>query len=322
MTALYPEIEPYDHGLLDVGDGNRVYWETCGNPRGKPALFLHGGPGSGCTQRQRRLFDPDAYRIMLFDQRGCGRSTPHAGKPETDLSTNTTAHLIADIELLRRRLDIERWLLLGGSWGSTLALAYAEQYPDRVTEIILWGVTTGRHSEFDWVFRGGMAAFFPQEWDRLRDAIPAAERGRDIVEVYHELLHAPDPEVRQRAAYEWCLWESASPEWPPVPGLAPRFRDPAYAMAFARIVTHYVRHNGFLEDQSLLRNAGALAGIPGVLVNGRFDFGGSVGNAWELHRVWPGAEFVVVENAGHSAANTDIIQELVRATDGFRHTHR
>ena len=251
----YPEIEPYEHGMLDAGDGNLVYWETCGNPRGKPAVVLHGGPGSGCTEWHRRLFDPEAYRIVLFDQRNCGRSTPHASAPDIDLTRNTTAHLIADIELLRQRLNVERWLVLGGSWGCTLALAYAEQHPDRVTEMVLFGVTTGRRAEFDWLFRGGVAAFFPEQWERLRAALPADERDGDIVEAYHRLLFDPDPTVRERAAFEWCLWESATPAWPPAPGLAHRYTDPKFALAFARLVTHYVRHDAWIEDGSLLRDA-------------------------------------------------------------------
>ncbi len=317
MPGLFPEIEPVDHGMLKVGDGDLVYWETCGSPRGKPAVVLHGGPGSGCTNWQRRLFDPSAYRIVLFDQRGCGRSAPHAGAPDTDLASNTTSNLIADIELLRRHLDIDRWLVFGGSWGCTLALAYTETHPDRVTEMILFGVTTGRRKEFDWLFRGGVAVLFPEQWERLRTAVPVAERHGDIVEAYHRLLHDPDPAVRQRAAVAWCTWESATLAWPPAPRLSPRFTDPAFAMAFARLVTHYVRHNAWLEDGSLLRGADALAGIPGILVNGRFDLQAPIAWAWDLHRVWPRAELVVVDNAGHAADNPGITQELVRSTDQF-----
>lgn len=315
MTAtLYPEIEPYDRGLLDAGDGNRVYWETCGNPRGKPAVVLHGGPGSGCTPWHRRLFDPTSYRIVLFDQRGCGRSTPHASDPAADFATNTTAHLIDDIERLRRHLAIDRWLVLGGSWGSTLALAYAERNPQHVTEIILFGVTTGRHREFDWWFRGGAALFFPAQWERLRAAVPAAYRDGDIVEAYHRLLHDPDPGVRRRAAADWCTWESAGLAWPPGPGLSQRFNDPAYAMAFARLVTHYVRHNAWLADGVLFRDADALADIPGIMVQGRLDFGAPIASAWELAQVWPRADLVVVDEAGHAADHPGITAELVRAT--------
>lgn len=317
MTGLNPEIEPFEHGMLEVGDGNLVYWETCGNPRGKPAVILHGGPGSGCVPWHRRLFDPRAYRVVLFDQRNCGRSTPHASAPDTDLASNTTSNLIADIELLRQRLGVDRWLVFGGSWGSTLALAYAEKYPDRVTEMILFGVTTGRWREFDWLFRGGVAIFFPQQWERLRTNLPVDERHGDVVEAYHRLLHDPDPAIRQRAALEWCMWESATPAWPPTRGLARRFADPTFAMAFARLVTHYVRHNAWLEDGRLLRDTELLAEIPGILVNGRFDFQAPIGNAWELKRAWPRAELVVVEDAGHSPDNAGITRELIRACDRF-----
>jgi len=317
MTGLYPEIQPYEHGMLEAGDGNLVYWETCGNPRGKPAVVLHGGPGSGCTEWHRRPFDPNAYRVVLFDQRNCGRSTPHASEPDVDLASNTTHHLIADVELLRQRLNVERWLVFGGSWGSILALAYAEQYPDRVTEMVLFGVATGRRAEADWLFRGGVSAFFPEQWERLRAALPAAERDGDIVEAYHRLLFDPDPAVRGKAAFEWCMWESATPAWPPAPGLAQRFNDPKFALAFARLVTHFVRHDAWIEDGSLLRDAGALAGIPGIIVNGRFDFQAPIGNAWELKRAWPRAELVIVDNAGHAADNADLTAALVRATDRF-----
>ena len=317
MIGLYPEIEPYDHGTLEVGDGDLVYWETCGSPCGKSAVVFHGGPGSGCTNWHRRLFDPNAYRIVLFDQRGCGRSTPHASAPGTGLASNTTSNLIADIELLRQHLEIDRWLVLGGSWGSTLALAYTETHTDRVTEMILFGVTTGRRKEFDWWFRGGAAVLFPAQWERLRTVLPLDERDGDIVDAYHRLLHDPDPAVRQRAAVEWCTWESATPAWPPAPRLSPRFTDPAYAMAFARLVTHYVRHNAWLEDGSLLRGAHSLAGIPGIMVNGRFDLQSPIAWAWDLKRVWLRAELVVVDNAGHAADSPGITQELVRSTDQF-----
>jgi proline iminopeptidase len=317
VTGEYPEIEPFDQGLLEVGDGNLVYWETCGNPQGKPAVVFHGGPGSGCSPWYRALFDPSAYLVALFDQRNCGRSKPHASDPATDLSGNTTQNLISDAELLRQRLDVERWLVFGGSWGSTLALAYAETHPDRVTEMVLAGVTTGRKSEFDWLFRGGVALLFPEQWEKLLAALPRSERDGDIVDAYHRLLNDEDPAVRRRAVEAWCLWESATPAWPPTDGLAERFEDPDYALAFARIVTHYVRHNAWLEDEVLFRNAGRLAAIPGVLVNGRFDFQSPIGNAYELKRVWPRAELVVVDDAGHVPTG-EIAREIVRATDRFR----
>jgi proline iminopeptidase len=314
MTGFYPEIEPYDLGMLEVGDGNRVHWEVCGKPRVKPAIVLHGGPGSGGTDWHRRLFDPSAYRIVLFDQRGCGRSRPHAGAPVKELAANTTWNLVADIERLRQHLGVRRWLVLGGSWGSILALAYAEGHPDRVTELILFGVTTGRRKEFDWWFRGGASVLFPEQWERLRAGL-AAERDGDVVEGYHRLLHDPDPAVRQRAAVAWCTWESTTLAWPPAPRLSPRFTDPPYALAFARLVTHYVRHNAWFEDGTLLRGTDALSGIPGIMVQGRLDLQARIAWAWDLHRAWPRAELVTVDTAGHSADSAGITAELVRATD-------
>jgi proline iminopeptidase len=309
----YPESEPFDSGLLDVGDGNLVYWELCGNADGKPAVVFHGGPGSGCSPWWGTLFDPAAYRVVLFDQRNCGRSRPHASDPGTDLSANTTQHLIADAERIREHLGIERWLVLGGSWGSTLGLAYAETHPDRVTEIVLCAITTGRHAELDWLFRGGLARFFPEQWARLVDGLPEG----DVVEAYHRLLNDPDPGVRRRATTSWCLWESAAPAWPPTDGLAERFTDPDYAHAFARIVTHYVMHNVWLEDEILLRNADRLRDIPGALSHGRFDFQAPLENAYALSRAWPQAKLVVIDDAGHMPTDA-VTRELTRATDGFR----
>jgi proline iminopeptidase len=315
VEALYAELEPYDSGLLDVGDGNAVFWESYGNPQGKPAVALHGGPGSGRWKTMPRLFDPDAYRVVLYDQRNCGGSTPHASEPDIDLRSNTTANLVADLELLRERLEVEQWLVVGGSWGSTLALAYAGEHRRRVSELILFGVTTGRHTEFDWVFRGGLARFFPAQWDRLLAGLP--DSSADVLEAYHELLTDPDPAVCRQAAEDWCLWESATPQWPPTTTeLAERFRDPDYALAFARIVTHYARSNAWLEDGALLEAASELAEIPGILVNGSFDFQAPLANAWELRRVWPRAELVVVDDAGHSPTAA-VLGELRRAADAF-----
>lgn len=314
MTT-YPESEPFDRGMLDVG-GDLIYWETCGNPRGKPAVVFHGGPGSGCSPFFRTLFDPNAYRVVLFDQRNCGRSTPHAGDPATNLAANTTDHLVADAELVREHLGVDRWLVFGGSWGSTLALSYSERHPDRVSEIVLSAITTGRHAEFDWLFRGGLARFFPQQWDRLVAVLPPGDRD-DVVAGYHRLLNDSDPEVRRQAVEAWCLWESATPNWPPTDGLAERFRDPDYALAFARIVTHYVLHNAWLEDGILLRNAELLQDIPGVLVHGRFDFQAPLENAYALHRAWPRAELIVVDDAGHVPTGK-VAREIARATDSFR----
>ncbi len=313
---MYPELEPYDHGLLDAGDGQRVYWEQCGNPAGKPAVVLHGGPGSGCTPWQRRLFDPARYRVVLLDQRGAGRSTPHASEPGIDLSTNTTQHLIGDIEAVRKQLGIDAWLVLGGSWGSTLALAYAERHPKRVTELVLHGVAAGRWSEHEWLFGDGLQPLFPAQWARRRAALPEELQG-DVIAGYRQLLHDPDPAVCARAAYEWCLWESATPDWPPRDGLASRFTDPRFALGFARLVTWYVHHHEFLEDGAVFRDIAALAGIPGVLIDGRFDLQSPIGTAWELAQAWPDAELVVVEDAGHSGSAPGIAAELLRATDRF-----
>jgi proline iminopeptidase len=317
MARRYPDLDPYANGLLDVAPGQRIYWETCGNPGGKPALVLHGGPGSGCAPWHRRLFDPRKYRIVLIDQRNCGRSRPHASDPVVDLSANTTEHLIADIEAVRVELGCARWLVLGGSWGSALALAYAERFPQRTSELVLFGVTTGRRDEFDWLFRDGLGRFFPDAWDRRRAALPDADRAGDIVEAYCRLLFDANPATRERAAYEWCLWESATPDWPPKPGLADRFNDPAYALGFARIVTHYARHDAWLGDGRVLRDVAKLSAIPGVLINGRFDFQAPLTTAWELHRRWPASRLVVVDNAGHSANAVGIVDEIVQATDGF-----
>jgi proline iminopeptidase len=304
-------------GMLEVAGGDRIHWEVCGNPEGKPAVVVHGGPGSGCQPWHRQLFDPQSYHLVLFDQRGCGRSRPHASLPGTSLAQNTTANLIADLERLRKHLQIERWLMLGGSWGSALALAYAQQFPQRVSELVLFGITTGRQEEFDWLFRGGLSRFFPEEWQRLCAGLPQEERGGDIVAGYCRRLQHPDASIRESAARSWCEWESATPNWPPMAGLAARFRDREFAMAFARIVTHYVRHDAWLVDGRILRDVARIAGIPGVLVQGRFDFQAPLANAWALHRCWPGSQLVIVNDAGHAADHAGITGELTRALARF-----
>jgi proline iminopeptidase len=315
VHGLYPAIEPTASGHLEVGEGHTLYWETCGNAQGKPAVVLHGGPGSGCTPWHRRLCDPARYRIVLFDQRNCGRSTPHASTPGVDLATNTTPHLVADLERLRAHLAIDRWLVLGGSWGSTLALAYAESHARRVTELVLFGVTAGLRREFDHVFRGGLANRFPAQWRRLCEAaLPEPDRGGDVVEAIQRLLFDPDPEVCDRAAFEWCLWESATPGWPPSDRLAPRFRDRAYALAFARIVTHYVRNHAWLEDGALFDGLAALEGIPVVLIDGRHD-PQTTRTAEELSGRLDHVRHVVVDDASHDASNANLSSEIVRATD-------
>jgi proline iminopeptidase len=258
--------------------------------------------------------------VVLFDQRGCGRSTPHASEPDIDLTANTTQHLVADMELLRDALGIDAWLVFGGSWGSTLSLAYAQTHPTHVTEMVLWGVTTGRRSEDDWWFRGGVAPLFPQQWARLRDALPPSDRDGDIVAAYARLLRDPDADVRRRAALAWCRWESATFTWPPTDQLDARYEDPDFALAFARLVTHYVGHDAFLEDGALLRGAHLLAEIPGVLVQGLLDLQAPIGNAWALARAWPTAELIVLGDVGHSGAAPDLTREIVRTTDRFGST--
>ena len=316
MSTLYPEIEPYAHGMLDVGDGNLVYWETCGSPAGKPAIVLHGGPGSGCTPGWRRYFDPAAYRIVLFDQRGCGRSTPHVSDSRVDLATDTTHHLLADIERLRRHLDIERWLVFGGSWGSTLGLAYAETHRERVSEVVIFSVVTTTHREVEWVTRD-MGRLFPAEWARFRDGVPTGDRDGSLVDAYSRLLHDPDPAVREQAAIDWCAWEDTHVSLQPGHRPSPRYRNPVFRMAFARLVTHYWRHAAWLEDGILLREAKTLAGIPGVLVQGKLDVSGPPDIAWQLAQVWPDAEFVLIDEAGHGSGEPSVDEVLIAATDRF-----
>ncbi|RZQ60816.1 prolyl aminopeptidase [Amycolatopsis suaedae] len=315
MAELYPITEPHDRGMLDVGDGNHVYWEVVGNPGGKPAVVVHGGPGTGCTPGMRQYFDPAVYRVVLFDQRNCGRSTPRASDPATDLSTNTTRHLIADMELLRRHLGIDRWLVFGGSWGATLTFAYAEAHPESVSEIVLSAITNTRPSEIDWLYHG-VGAIFPQEWERFRDGVPEDERDGNLVPVYNRLLNDPDPAVREKAAKDWADWELA------VTSLeggepSPFWTDPELRYGLVRICAHYFANNGFLDDGVLQREAGKLAGIPGVMVHGRFDLGGPLRTAWEMSKVWPDGELVIVETGGHTSRSTGMGEQIVAATDRY-----
>jgi proline iminopeptidase len=288
-----------DEGLLDAGDGNRIHWQTHGNPAGKPVLAVHGGPGSGANDGALRRFDLDRHLVVLFDQRGCGRSVPHASDLATDMSVNTTHHLVRDMELLREHLGIERWLLYGGSWGSTLILAYAERNPERVSEIVIAGVTMTRPEEIDWLYRG-VGRFLPEQWERFR----AAAGDDDVVAAYARLLEDADPAVRERAAAEWVAWEDAVISHEPngVPGAYSARVDDA-RLAFVRICTHYFSHGAWLEDGELLRDANRLEGIPGVLVHGKLDLGSPLETAWQLHRAWPGSELVVVDDAGHTGSD-------------------
>ncbi|MGW5385936.1 prolyl aminopeptidase [Nocardia sp. NPDC003963] len=316
MRPLYPPIEPYDHGMLQVGDGQAVYWETSGNPDGKPAVFLHGGPGGSTAPLNRRYFDPARYRIVLLDQRGCGRSTPHIADG-ADLSVNTTAHLISDIETLREKLGIERWLVFGGSWGSTLSLAYAQRYPERVTELVLRGIFLLRRKEIDWYYNGSAGYVYPDEWEKFLAPVPEAERGGDLVEAYHRLLSSGDPETATAAALAWTTWESATSSLLPDPERVAETSDPRFALAFARIENHYFRHGGFLDEAQLLRDIGAITHIPAVIVQGRHDIVCPAISAWDLHRAWPGSRLRIVDDAAHSAAEPGITHHLVEATDTF-----
>lgn len=316
MTPLYPPIEPYNQGMLAVGDDNFIYWECCGNPQGQPAVLLHGGPGSGCTVGMRRFFNPATYRIILFDQRGCGRSLPHAGDPATTLTANTTARLVADIERLRTHLGIDRWLVYGGSWGSTLALAYAECHPQQVAAIILAGVTMTRRSEIDWLYRG-VAPLFPAEWARFKAGVPPEQRAGDLVAAYYQLLNGPDPTVQAQAAQAWHDWEAAQLSIDPHAKPPATWADPRFRLARARIVTHYFHHNAWLEEGIILRNAGRLADIPGVMVHGRLDLGSPLVTAWELAHAWSGSELVLVSGAGHSTGDPGMPEAIIAATDRF-----
>jgi proline iminopeptidase len=318
VVEPYPPIEPYEQGLLEVGDGNQVHWEVSGHPDGKAALGVHGGPGSGAGPGSRRYFDPERYCVVLYDQRGCGRSIPHASDPATDMSVNTTEHLLADMERLRKHLGIERWLLYGGSWGSTLILAYAERHPERVSEIVLLGVTTSRRSEIDWLYRG-VGRFFPEEWERFRAGVPEAVDG-DLVAAYARRMESGDPEVRRRAAADWLAWEDAvislEPQGTPN---AYSDRPPEAQLAFVRICAHYFAHAAWLEEGALLRDARRLAGIPGVLFHGRLDLGSPLGTAWELARAWRDAQLVVVEDSGHTGSDA-MRSQILETTDRFART--
>ena len=316
MSEMYPAIEPYAHGMLDVGDGNHIYWEECGNPNGKPAVVLHGGPGSGCNPGMRRLFNPACYRIILFDQRGSGRSVPHAQDFTTDLSANTTPHLLQDMERLRHFLNVEKWVIFGGSWGTTLGVLYAETYPERVEAMVLCGITMTRRSEIRWLYHD-VAPLFPEQWARFRGGAPIAERDGDLVAAYYRLLHSPDPFVREKAAQDWCDWESSLLSTDPNYKPSPRWSQPDFCMAFARIVTHYFHHGAWLEDGILLRNAHKLKGIPGILVHGRLDLDAPLTSAWELSQVWEGSELVIVYGAGHSASDPGMTEAVLAATDRF-----
>jgi proline iminopeptidase len=310
---LYPAIEPYQTGGLRVSPLHQLYYEQCGNPQGVPVLFVHGGPGGGCEPMQRRFFDPHAYRIVLFDQRGAGRSQPLA-----ELTENTTPHLIADIERLREHLRIDRWLVFGGSWGSTLSLAYAETHPDRVTGLILRGIFLCRPSEIQWFYQSGAHHIFPDLWEQYLAPIPEAER-HDLVRAYYRRLTSDDRELQLAAAKAWSTWEAGTSKLLISQELRDRFERPDFALAFARIECHYFVHDSFLKPDQLLRDIDQIRHIPGVIIQGRYDVVCPARSAWDLHRAWPEAEFHVVPDAGHSATEPGIAAKLIEATNVFRH---
>ena len=309
LRQLYPPIDPYASGLLDVGDGHRVYWERCGTPGGIPAVFLHGGPGGGCGPSHRRLFDPARYDVLLFDQRGCGRSLPHA-----ELAANTTWHLVADIERLRAMCGHDEWLVFGGSWGSTLALAYAETHPARTSALILRGIFLLRQMEVDWYYQGGASWLFPDKWERFLVPIPEGER-HNLVEAYRRRLTGDDEATRLEAARAWAQWEGETITLLPDPATANGFGDAHFALAFARIENHYFLNKGWMEEAQVLRDAGRLRDIPGTIVQGRYDTATPMRSAWDLHRVWPEADFHLIPDAGHAYSEPGILDRLIRATD-------
>ena len=312
LTA-YPARESYNEGFLDTGDGHALHYAECGNPAGVPALIVHGGPGGGCNPAMRRFHDPRHYRIILFDQRGCGRSLPNAS-----IENNTTWHLVQDMERLRQHLGIARWQLFGGSWGSTLSLAYAVTHPERVAAMVLRGIFLLRRSELAWFYQDGASALFPEAWEAFERVIPVEERG-DMIAAYYRRLTDPDPRVHMPAAEAWSVWEGTTLSLIEDPVRVRSFANPSYALAFARIECHYfVNHGFFAADGALLRDAHRLAGIPGVIVHGRYDVVTPVRNAWDLKKVWPSAELRIVPDAGHAMTEPGIIHELVRATSYFR----
>ena len=309
--TLYPPIEPFETGRLDVGDGHSLYWERCGTRGAKPVVFLHGGPGAGCSPDHRRQFDPARYDILLFDQRGCGRSTPHAS-----LEANTTWHLVDDIERLRTLIGHERWMVFGGSWGSTLALAYAQTHTGRVTELVLRGIFTFRQSELDWLYRHGASEIFPDKWEAFLAPIPEGERG-DLVAAYHRRLTDPDPAVQLAAAKAWSQWEAETVTLLPSPSVIATHTADQFAIAIARIENHYMVHQGWIEEGSMIAKASLLKDIEGVIVQGRYDCCTPPVTAWDLHKAWPEAELNIVPDGGHLFNEPGVLDGLIRATDAF-----
>jgi proline iminopeptidase len=310
--TYYPALEPYRTGKLRVSDVHELYYEESGNPNGKPVVVLHGGPGFATEPKLRRFFDPARYRIVLFDQRGCGKSAPHAS-----LVDNTTWHLVSDIERLREELGIEKWMVFGGSWGSTLALAYAETHPDRVTALVLRGIFLLRKQEIDWFYQRGASALFPDAWEGYLAPIPEAERG-DLLHAYYRRLTGDDDKTRREAARAWCIWEGSTSCLFPNADLIARTSGDDFSLAGARIECHYFVHGAWLEGRELLANVDKIRHIPAVIVQGRYDVVCPPESAWALHRAWPEADLRIVQDAGHSAHESGILHELIEATDKFR----
>lgn len=311
LRTFYPPLEPYDCGLLDVGDGHHIYWERVGTPGAKPAVFLHGGPGGGCNESHRRVFDPALYDVLLFDQRGCGRSRPHAS-----LDANTTWHLVADIEKLRKMCGVDKWLVFGGSWGSTLALAYAQTHSQYVSELVLRGIYTLTQAELNWYYQYGVSEMHPDRWERFIAPIPADEQ-HDLMHAYHLRLTGDDEEEKLRCAKAWSQWEGGTVTLLPEPELVDSFGGDHFALAFARIENHFFVNSGWLDEGQLQRDVWKLHDIPGVIVHGRYDMPCPLKYAWNLAKAWPGSELKIVEAAGHSMAEPGILDQLIRATDRF-----
>jgi proline iminopeptidase len=308
MSLLFPEIAPFVQHSIKVEPPHVIHVEECGNPSGIPVLFVHGGPGAGCEEYHRRFFDPALYRIILFDQRGCGRSTPHAS-----LENNTTQALVADIEVIREQLAVERWVLFGGSWGSTLSLVYAQRYPERVAGLILRGIFLCRPREIQWFYQSGASRLFPDYWESFIEVVAEEERD-DMVAAYHRLLNGDDELVRMSAAKAWSIWEGRAATLLPQASVINHLADPFTALSMARIENHYFINDSFLEPDQILRDASRLKDIDGVIVQGRYDVVCPMESAWELHRAWPEAEFKVIDDAGHSASEEGITRALVQAT--------
>lgn len=309
--TLYPEIEPYDSGMLDVGEGHTLHWERVGTPGAKPAVFLHGGPGGGMSANHRRQWDPELYDVLLFDQRGCGKSLPFA-----EIEHNDTWRIVEDIERLRTMCGHEEWQVFGGSWGATLALAYAQAYPDRTSELVLRGVFLGRRKEKAWLYSYGASEIMAEQWDAFSGLIPADERD-DLVAAYHRRLTSDDEQIRFAAAREWSLWEGSVATLLPDESLLDTFADPSKALPFARICARFFLQDFFLEEGQLLANADRLKGIPGIIVQGRHDICTPPTSAWALKKAWPEADLWIVHDGGHSASEPGIVDGLVRATDRF-----